>query len=85
MTAREIIFQKPEQKKLKKLPFHIHEKIRNKIHLLKQNPLLGAKLHGELGEYYKIRVGDYRLIYKFNKIAKIVTIVEIEHRQGVYK
>ena len=47
--------------------------------------MVGFRLHGEFGDYYKLRVGDYRIIYRFDKKASIVEIVKVEHRQGVYK
>lgn len=85
MTTKEINFPKAVRKKLVKLPQSIHIRVVEKIDLLLENPLLGVKLHGELSDEFKLRVGDYRIVYKFDKITKVVTIINIEHRQGVYK
>ena len=35
--------------------------------------------------YFRLRVGDYRVVYSFNSKESTVTVVKIEHRQGVYK
>jgi mRNA interferase RelE/StbE len=41
------------------------------------------KLKGE--EAYRIRVGDYRIIYEINDRKIIVTIVSVGHRKNIYK
>lgn len=49
------------------------------------NNLQGEKLHGELLGYSKHRVGDYRIVYLFDKKEGKIAVLKIEHRQGVYK
>ena len=80
-------FRLPEKvdKKISKLPLYIQNKIDRSFDLLKENPILGVKLKGELSDYYKLRLGDYRIIYKFSGKTGILEIFKIEHRQGVYK
>lgn len=41
------------------------------------------KLKGE--EAYRIRVGDYRIIYEINEDKIIVTVVAVAHRKDIYK
>ena len=41
------------------------------------------KLKGE--EAYRIRVGDYRIIYEINDNVVIVTVVSVGHRKSIYK
>lgn len=41
------------------------------------------KLHNDLG--YRLRVGDYRILYTVDKIIKIVEIYKIGHRKDVYR
>ncbi len=50
-----------------------------------QYPLTGEKLKGEFEGQYKIYAWPYRVIYIFSAMDSIVTVVEIEHRQGAYK
>ena len=85
MSADKIIFEKPVKKSLRRLPSHIHGKILLSFHKIKSNPVLGVKLHGELENYYKMRVGDYRIVYSFDVKKSLIIIVKIEHRQGVYR
>jgi len=47
---------------------------------------MGEALHGErLGEFWKYRVGDYRLITKIEDDRLVVLIVRIGHRREVYR
>lgn len=85
MPAKFLVTQNSVKKNLRRLPIHIHQKIIRTLDKIKENPLTGIKLHGELSNYYKFRVGDYRIVYKFDKETSIVVIVRIEHRQGVYR
>lgn len=85
MPAKFLIVQQSARKNLRKLPIHINEKIIRTLGKIQGNPLIGIKLHGDLQDYCKFRVGDYRIVYKFDKKTSIVEVVRIEHRQGVYR
>lgn len=85
MPVKSVIIERSVRKRLSKLPLHIHKRIINVIDYLSFNPLKGVKLHGQLSDYYKYRVGDYRIIYRFESAKSRIIIIKIEHRQGVYK
>jgi len=85
MPAKYLSTGKSVRKQLKKLPFHLNEKVVRVFGIIQENPLLGIKLHGDLKNYYKFRIGDYRIIYKFDKKLSMVEILKVEHRQGVYR
>ena len=85
MPARSVILEKPVKKRLLRLPLHVHKRIIRAMETIQENPLAGIKLHGELEKYYKFRVGDYRIVYSFDDKRSVVTVVKVEHRQGVYK
>ena len=85
MPARYLTTEKSVRKHLKKLPMSIHGKVIKALDLIKNNPLSGEKLHGELKNYYKYRVGDYRIVYQFDSKTSTVIVVKVEHRQGVYR
>lgn len=44
----------------------------------------GKRLKGELGEFWRYRVDDYRLICKIEDANLIVLVVRIGHRRDVY-
>ena len=49
------------------------------------DPFQGKKLKGELRGQYSIRVWPYRIIYQIYKKELIITIIDVGHRQGVYR
>jgi mRNA interferase RelE/StbE len=47
---------------------------------------IGRALHGSrLGEFWKYRVGDYRLICKIEDDRLIVLVLRIGHRKEIYR
>lgn len=85
MPVKQFIISRHADKSFLKLPKRIQIRLITAFSAISQNPVMGVKLHGELGQYSKYRVGDYRIIYRFDSKTKRVLIVKIEHRQGVYK
>lgn len=59
------------------------ERIFNTVDLLQYEPFLGEKMAGKLKDKRKIRVWPYRIIYKIDKPAKTIVIVEVGHRGSV--
>lgn len=74
-------------KKLLRLPKKDQKKIVEKIDLLKVNPTPDGykKLSGQNDlALYRIRVGDYRIIYAIEENCLIILIVEVGHRKDIY-
>ena len=80
-----ILLQPSAIKDLDKLPNKEAEKISFRIFQLQDNPRpVGIqKLNNEEG--YRIRSGNYRVLYEVNDKLKIVYIYRIKHRKEVYK
>ena len=45
----------------------------------------GKPLRRSLKKHFRLRLADYRIIYRVNEACKVVTIVAIEHRIDIYK
>jgi mRNA interferase RelE/StbE len=43
-----------------------------------------VRLTGEWRDYFKLRVGDYRVIYKIDHAGRLVIVAVIGHRSTVY-
>jgi mRNA interferase RelE/StbE len=73
------------EKELKKLPGMIHDRIVEHLLLLKDNPRPQRvkKLRGSEG--YRIRVGEYRVLYTINDEAGMVEVSSIAHRREAYR
>ncbi len=76
-------------KELGKLDKTVQERVLRflKTRLIKrENPRdLGEALSGELGGYWKYRVGDYRIITKIEDQTITIYVIAIGHRSGIYK
>jgi mRNA interferase RelE/StbE len=64
----------------------VQQRLRRRIDRLGENPFPpGAqKLHAD-EPYYRIRVGNYRVIYQVEASQLVVVIVKIGHRKDVYR
>ena len=82
----EIIITKTIQKQLDNLPNNIQERVYEKIAQLAEEPRPdgAVKLKGYDNEY-RIRIGDYRLVYEIRDDQLIVLLVQCKHRRDVYK
>ncbi|CAM3933610.1 type II toxin-antitoxin system RelE family toxin [Flavobacterium weaverense] len=80
-----IDFSKKAQKKLDKLSDEIANPILFAIGSLSKNPRLSGykKLKGRKG--YRIRVGDYRVIYEIIDDILLIDVVDLGHRKDIYE
>jgi mRNA interferase RelE/StbE len=81
-----VIFSRSAQKELDDLPKEMIIRISSKIEALVVEPLPDGckKLRGQLNTW-RIRVGDYRVIYKVDDSDRIIAIVMVCHRSQAYK
>ena len=60
--------------------------LRERVSVAKDPRSLGAALKGdELGQFWKYRVGDYRLIAEIKDQELRILIVRLGHRREVYR
>jgi len=84
--AHEIFIEKKAEKDLRRLPKNYQNKIIQKILNLKDNPKpIEARRITSSENYYRIRVGDYRIIYEINYKEKRINIFRVRHRKEVYR
>jgi mRNA interferase RelE/StbE len=73
---------KLDQQQGKRILKFLHERVAK----LEDPRSIGKALHGSrLGEFWKYRVGDYRLICKIEDDRLIVLVLRIGHRKEVYR
>jgi mRNA interferase RelE/StbE len=80
-----ILLERKAINQLKKIPEQDLLKIKKKIYSLSKNPLpMGhVKLKGR--DAYRIRQGDYRIIYEINNDLILVIVLAIGPRKNIYK
>ena len=85
MGKYRIEIKKSAVKEIHKLPSREIKKVLIKIESLSENPRAEdcIKLSGE--EKYRVRCGDYRILYLIKDDVLIVYIVKVGHRKDVYK
>ena len=86
MADYTITFARSARKELENLPANIADRILRKIEALAANPRLAGviKLQGSKN-LWRLRVGDYRMVYSINDFSRTVDIAIIRHRRDVYR
>lgn len=73
------------KKELAQLPVGDYERVRDAIFALAQDPRPQGclKLTGRSG--WRLRIGEYRVIYEIDDGQQVITILHIRHRRDVYR
>jgi mRNA interferase RelE/StbE len=71
---------------LKALDRPVRARIAQRINMLAENPRPQGikKIEGE-DELYRLRVGDYRILYQIKARVLLVLIIGVGHRREVYR
>jgi len=64
----------------------LHSRLRESIEALAESPRPPGcvKLQGP-EELYRVRVGDYRIVYQIQDAVLVVLVVEVGHRREIYR
>ncbi len=73
------------EKDLDQFSLKIFNKLKSRILTLADNPRAFGSLKLTNEEGFRIRVGDYRILYRIDENLKEVYIYRIKHRKDVYK
>ncbi|MGA7219653.1 MAG: type II toxin-antitoxin system RelE/ParE family toxin [Candidatus Sulfotelmatobacter sp.] len=87
--AWQIEFDPGARRELEKLDKSISDRIlqflRERVAALDNPSTIGERLHGPLRQYWKYRIGDYRLICSIKDDRLVVIVVRVGHRRHIYK
>ena len=80
-----LLFLRRAQKELASLPDPIYGRVKAAVADLGDDPRprYSRKLRSREG--YRMRVGDYRVIYGIDDDQRLVTILDIGHRSDIYR
>ena len=73
------------QRELAQVPPGSYERVRDAIRALAENPRPSGSTTLAAREGWRIRVGDFRVIYEIDDHQQTVTILHIGHRRDVYR
>jgi len=81
----ELTFKRRARRNVARLPESVYRRMIRAIDELAENPRPrnSRKLRGKEG--WRIRVGDYRVIYEIDDEAQEVLVLDVGHRRDVYR
>lgn len=81
----DLVVKKSAERELRALPRQDLRRVTERLQGLSRNPRPPGceKLSGH--DQYRIRQGDYRIVYVIDDAAHVVTLVKIGHRREVYR
>ena len=82
----EVYLERSAENDLKRLPSFLFHRIIPHIKSLAQNPRPAGchKLMGSKNDW-RIRMGDYRILYEVDEKAKAVRVMRVRHRREAYR
>jgi len=85
MAKYKIEIKKSAFKEIESLPKRDLRAVVERIHSLSENPRQEGckKLSGQ--EKYRVRCGDYRIVYSIEDAILIVYVVKVGHRKDVHR
>jgi mRNA interferase RelE/StbE len=86
VASYSIQFKPSVEKDLSSLPKPLISRVYERIQQLAGNPFPHStvKLQGA-ERMYRLRVGDYRIVYEVDTVATLITIHAVRHRRDVYR
>jgi len=74
------------RKTLDRLPADLYGRIMRKLEALQENPRpFGVEKLAGPEDLYRVRVGDWRIVYAIRDRELVVIVVRIGHRREVYR
>lgn len=86
MASYEVAWKGSARRELRKLPNRIIQKVVAKVEELADDPLPrdALKLKGA-DHAYRVRLGNYRIVYSLHKRELIIEVLRVGHRKEVYR
>lgn len=85
MAAFKVTFKSSVSKDFKRIDRAIIPRIMKAIEALANDPMpMSSKKLVGTDQTYRIRVGDYRVIYIVNRLLQEIEVQKVRHRKDVY-
>jgi mRNA interferase RelE/StbE len=86
MAPYRLVFKPSVEKDLRALRKTVVERVLRKIEDLPEEPFPPGCIKLEAAErLYRIRIGEYRVVYEVDGTAKLITVHYVRHRREVYR
>jgi mRNA interferase RelE/StbE len=80
-----VLILRRAQRHLADLPTGSYERVRDAIRSLAENPRPRGAKKLVAREGWRLRVGDYRVVYEVDDRAGTVTVLDVGHRRDIYR
>lgn len=81
-----VFLERAAEKQLKQLSAKLHDRVIAAVRALAKNPRpTGCRKLTGTDDDWRIRVGDYRVVYEIDDATKEVRVNRIRHRREVYR
>ena len=83
-----VLFQRSAYQEYRALPKSVRTRVDQVLEILSVNPLsevLRFKKLRSKDNHYRVRVGDYRIIYSPQLTTLVVRVIRLGHRKDVYR
>ena len=86
MGEYRVVFARSAERDLQNLPRSVQERAVSAIDALTKNPRPRGvrKLRGT-ADLWRLRVGDYRVIYRIDDAQRLIDVTHIRHRRDAYE
>lgn len=76
---------RPAEREFRNLPAKIQAQIRPRLLALENAAFPGSSKRLRGSDTYRLRSGDYRVVYRVDARRSVITILAIGHRREVYR
>jgi len=81
-----VVITRSPQKALDRLESDMYARITRKLEELEDNPRpMGVEKLSGREDLYRVRVGDWRIVYAIQDQKLIILVVKVAHRREVYR
>jgi mRNA interferase RelE/StbE len=81
-----VIVERSAEKELRRLPLDMRFRVADALRSLANDPrLVGSRKLAGTKHDWRIRVGDYRVIYEIADSIRVVRVYRVRHRRDAYR
>lgn len=86
MASYKIVWKQSARKELRKLPKEVVARIVDLVETLAETPAPpGARKLAGTENTYRVRAGDYRVVYSVAQDVLVVEVIRVGHRKEIYR
>ncbi len=85
MAKFDLVFKESVFRDLTDIPKQDIQRVLERIDLLREEPRPPGSVKFSGREYYRVRQGNFRIIYEIQNTQLVVIVIKVGHRREVYR